>query len=806
MKISLSWLSQYTAIRRSPSEIAEALTRAGIAVDAVVDRFRYLEGVRVGRIVGLAPHPNAPRLTVCRVETGEERPRSIVCGAPDLRVGLLVPAALPGAVLPDGTSVAETAVRGVPSEGMLCSAGELGLGADRGGLLELPAGLPVGEALHRALGLSDPVLELDLTPNRGDCLSLIGVAREVAALQGTRLRLPRVRLVENGPPVAERAAVAIEAPEACPRYVARVVEGVTIGPSPFWLQDRLLSVGMRPINNIVDVTNFVMLECGQPLHAFDLDRLADRRIVVRTARAGERFVTLDGRGRTLEEGMLLICDGRGPVAVAGVMGGLDSEIRGETTRVLIESACFEAGSVRRTAKRLGLPTEASRRFEKGVDPTGTVRAADRAAQLMAEIAGGRVARGVIDAHPRPWTPQPIRLDLERTARFLGVAFPKARIRRLLRSIGFEVAPGASRRELRVTPPPFRPDVSRPEDLAEEIARLAGFDEIPVTVPALPAAGVRPFAREELRRRLRDVLNGLGFTEVITYSFIDLRDGERLRLSADDPRRLPVALLNPIAEDQSVLRTSLLPGLLHTLRFNLDQQTRRVKIFEVGKVFLPRQGAELPAEPERLAGLWSGPRAILSWHERETPCDFYDLKGTLEALLDALHAPEVRFAALADAACDATRPGRSARILAAGEVLGFVGEIHPRVRSAFDLKQEAFVFELDLEALERRVGGLRHRQPVLRFPAAVRDLTVILDAGIEAQAVLEAIREAAPAWLEQAGLIDVFSGPPIPAGERSLTFRLSYRSGERTLEDSAVNAAHAEMTARVLARFGGRLPG
>lgn len=806
MKISLSWLSEYTPIRRSPQEIAEGLTRAGIAVDAVTDRFQALERVCVGRIVDFTPHPASERLRVCRVAAGGEGLRTIVCGAPNVRAGMLAPLALPGAVLADGAIVAEVSVRGVPSAGMLCSAAELGLGTDRGGLLELASGLPEGEPLNRALGLSDPVLELDLTPNRGDCLSLIGVAREVAALQGTRLRLPRVRLTESDPPAAERAAVTIEAPEACPRYAARVVEGVAVGPSPFWLQERLLSVGMRPINNIVDVTNFVMLECGQPLHAFDLDRLEEQRIVVRPARAGERFVTLDGKERTLEEGMLLICDGRKPVAVAGVMGGINSEIGEATRRVLIESACFEASGIRRTSKRLGLPTEASRRFEKGVDPTGAVRAADRAAQLMMQVAGGRVARGVIDVHPRPWRPRSIRLDLERTARFLGAAFSRAKVRRLLTSIAFEVAPGPSRRELEVTPPPFRPDVARPEDLAEEIARLAGYDAIPVTFPTLPAAGVRPLAREELRRRVRDVLNGLGFTEVITYSFLDARDGERMRFAAEDPRRRGLTLLNPIAEDQAVLRTSLLPGLLHTLRFNLDQQNRRVKIFEVGKIFLPRAGEELPEEPERLAGLWSGPRGILSWHERETPCDFYDLKGALEALADALHVEELRFEALPEAACTAMRPGRSARVLAGERLLGVAGELHPRVQAAFNLKAEAFVFEFDLEALEGSVAGPRHRLRALRFPAAVRDLTVILDAAVEARAVLGALRDSGPPWMEGACLIDVFNGPPIPPGERSLTFRISYRSEERTLEDAAVNAAHAEMTARVLQRFGGRLPG
>jgi phenylalanyl-tRNA synthetase beta chain len=804
MKVSLSWLAEYTPIKLSASELAESLTLVGLAVDAADDRFRFLDTVRVGRVLSVDSHPAAERLTVCRVDTGDGVV-PIVCGAPNVEAGVLAAVALPGTVMPDGTVLEAGVIRGQRSEGMLCSAAELVLGSEADGILILEGPLTLGTPLNLALGLSDPVLEIDLTPNRADCLSIIGVAREVAAIQGTRLKYPRVHLPDTDDRITRLASVRIEAPDHCPRYAARVLEDVAVKPSPFWLQDRLLSVGLRPINNIVDVTNFVMMECGQPLHAFDLDRLTENRIVVRTAGQGETFVTLDQKERVLDPEMLMICDGVKPVAVAGVMGGLNSEISNETTRVLIESACFDPLSVRKTSKKLGLGTDASRRFERGVDPAGTVLAATRAAQLMAEVSGGRIAGGVIDAHPRPWAPTPIRLSVSRTARLLGVMVDKKKISRLLSSIEFKVDPTPTRDELEVTAPSFRVDVARPEDLMEEVARLSGFDTIPVTFPAMPAGQRPPAQRLELRKRAKTVLNGLGFSEVITYSFIHPQSCDRLQLAAEDPRRGTVTVLNPLAEDQAAMRSSLIPGLLETMRFNLAQQTKRLKIFEIGKVFLQSPGAELPEEPEILAGLWTGSRQALSWHGRETPCDFYDLKGAVESLLGALKLGGVRFVRMPEADCRYTRPDHSARLLAAGREVGLIGEIHPRVRAAYDLKQTGFVFELDAGALEALLSETRYRMRIPKFPAVTRDITLILDQGIEAQQVLDAVGAMSLALMESIQLFDVFSGEPIPAGKRSLSFRLTYRSPEKTLEDTEVNSLHQNVMDRLLADFQAALP-
>jgi phenylalanyl-tRNA synthetase beta chain len=805
MKISLSWLKEYTPIKRGTAELAEALTLVGLAVDAVVDRYRFLDTVWVGRVLTVAAHPAADRLTVCRVDAGRGI-IPVVCGAPNVKPGLTAPVALPGTAMPNGTTLEAGVIRGQRSEGMLCSAAELSLGTDAAGIMVLKDDLPLGTPLNTALSLSDPVLEIDLTPNRADCLSIIGVAREVAAIQGTRLTLPRVNLSEANEPITRMTSVTIEAPDHCPRYAARVLENVVVKPSPFWLQDRLLSVGLRPINNIVDVTNFVMLECGQPLHAFDLDCLAQNRIVVRTAGQGERFVTLDQKERELDSEMLMICDGEKPVAVAGVMGGLNSEIRLDSRRVLIESACFDPLSVRKTSKKLGLSTDASRRFEKGVDPAGTVQAANRAAVLMAEVSAGRVVEGVIDAHPRPWTPPTIGLSIRRTHRLLGTRVPKRKIAQLLSAIEFQVELAPHRDELRITPPSFRMDVSRPEDLMEEVARLSGFDTIPTTFPAMPVGKRPPAGRLELRQRIKTVLTSFGFTEVINYSFVHGLSCDRLMLPADDPRRRSVAVLNPLAEDQSVMRSSLIPGLLENLRFNLAQQTRRLKIFEIGKVFLQRSGADLPDEPEIIAGLWSGSRHPLSWYAKDTPCDFYDLKGAIEGLLAALKLQAVEVTQAPDAPCSYTRPGHSGCIRAGGREVGWIGELHPKVRAAFDLKQTAFLFELDSEAIETLLSETRYHMRIPKFPAVARDITLIVDRSLEAREVLSAVSAMNLDLLENVQLFDVFHGEPIPAGRCSLSFRLTYRSPEKTLEDEEVNRLHQSVTERLLAAFQATLPG
>jgi phenylalanyl-tRNA synthetase beta chain len=549
-----------------------------------------------------------------------------------------------------------------------------------------------------------------------------------------------------------------------------------------------------------------MMELGQPLHAFDLDRLAGRRIVVRTAAAGERFTTLDGRERVLEADMLMICDAEKPVAIAGVMGGQNSEIAEGTTRVLIESARFDPVSVRRTSKRLGLATDASRRFERGVDPVGAVTAADRAAMLMAEVAGGRIARGAIDAHPRPWMPQPIRLSVQSTHRLLGTRVPKNRIARLLAGIGFTVEPAPERDVLSVTAPSFRVDVGRPEDLMEEVARLAGFDTIPVTFPALPAGARTEAPRIALRRRARTIMNGCGFSEVITYSFVHAESCNRLRLAPDDPGRRTVPVLNPLAEDQSIMRPSLLPGLLETLRFNLAQQTRRVKVFEIGKVYHGRAEGELPDEPEFVAGLWCGPRRPPAWDEKDVPCDFYDAKGAIESLADGLKLEDLRFERLAPDDAPMLRPGHSARITASGRAIGRLGEVHPEVRKAYDLKQTAFVFELDLAAVEALVSAIRFRMQIPRFPAVSRDITLIVDGGLQAQAVQDAIAAMHVPHLERVQLVAVFTGDPIPAGKRSLSFRLTYRSPDQTLEDGEVNAVQQAVADRLLSELPASMSG
>ncbi len=806
MKVSLSWLRQYTSVQMSPTELAEALTLVVAAVDAVVDRFRWLDTVVTAQVLAVDAHPAADQLKICRVATGCDT-RSIVCGAANVAAGMLVPLALPGTVLPNGAVIEASTIRGQGSQGMLCSQSELGLGTNSEGIMAMEAGLRPGTALNTALSLSDPVLEIDLTPNRADCLSIIGVAREVAAIQGTRLNYPQVDLEDSDDRITRLTAVTIEAPDHCPRYAARVLEDVSVKPSPFWLQDRLMSVGLRPINNIVDVTNFVMMESGQPLHAFDLDRLAENRIVVRTAIPGEVFLTLDQKERLLDAEMLMICDGEKSVAVAGVMGGLNSEIQADSTRILIESACFDPVSVRKTSKKLGLSTDASRRFERGVDPGGTVLAASRAAALMADVSGGRIAGGVIDAHPRPWIPRPIRLSVSRTHRLLGKRITKKKISRLLSSIEFEVKDNASLKdELKVTAPSFRVDVSRPEDLMEEVARCSGFETIPTTFPSMPTGERPPATRLELRQRIKTLLLGLGFTEVITYSFIDSLFCDRLQLPLDDRRRQVVPLLNPLAENQAVMRSSLIPGLLETLRFNLAQQIKRLKIFEIGKVFIQVAAGDLPDEPEIVAGLWSGSRQAPSWHGKEIPCDFFDLKGALESLIGALKLEHIRFTRLADAHCHYTRPGHTGRIMAGEREIGTIGELHPRVRAAFDLKQTAFVFELDLGVLEQLRSETKYRMRIPKFPAVSRDVTLIVDAGLEAQEVVNAVAAMNLEVLESIHLFDMFTGGPIPADRRSLSFRMTYRSPEKTLEDDEVNSLHRSVTERLLSMFHATLPG
>lgn len=803
MKVSLSWLNDYVTVTMAADALAHQLTMAGLEVEGVEDRYGYLASVVVGRIDAVAPHPDADHLKICQVGTGTDT-IAVVCGAPNVAEGMLAPLALPGSQLPDGTQVAESTIRGRRSAGMLCSAGELALGTDRSGLMVLDAGLTPGTPLNKALGLADPVFEISITPNRPDCLSVLGIAREVAAIQGTQLRRAPVALPAAQGDIDTLTAVVIEAPDHCPRYAARLLEAITVGPSPFWLQDRLLSVGLRPINNIVDITNFILMETGQPLHAFDFDRLAEHRIVVRTAADGERFTTLDGKERTLTPEMLMICDGRGPVAVGGVMGGLNSEIEPQTTRVLIESAYFNPISIRKTAKQLGLKTEASHRFERGVDPHGTRYALDRAAQLMTELGGGRMIAGCIDAaHDLP-APATLSLNVAAANRVLGTDLDGETMGRLLASIEFEVS-GPRQDTLAVTAPSFRVDVSRPEDLMEEVARRAGYDRIPVTYPAIPPDARPAPSLVTQRRRIRRLLTGMGFNEIITYSFVHADAARRLRLPDGDPRRNALGILNPLTEDQAVMRTSLVPGLLQTMGHNLARQSRNLKLFEIGKIFISRGDSAQPEESDVLAGLWTGDRTPPGWYGKPEPCDFYDMKGAVEGLLAGLHVAPVSFTRLSDERCTFTRPGATGRIMVNDRPIGLIGQLHPLVADAYDLRQTAHLFEIDLPALVDHIPDRLQARPLPRFPATARDATLIVDGELESGSILEAVRQMNEPLVEAVQLFDLFAGKPIPEGRKSLSLRIVYRSPEATLADEAVNRLHKAITDHLVQRFKADLP-
>jgi phenylalanyl-tRNA synthetase beta chain len=805
MKVSLSWLKDYIDITMDPADLAEALTMAGLEVDSVSDRYAYLEGVIVGRVDEVAPHPNADKLTLCRVNTGEGQV-SVVCGAPNVKPGMLAPLARPGAVLPDGTRLEKSVIRGETSEGMLCSNAELGLGDDPNGIMSLDTALKPGAGLAQALDLSDTVFELDLTPNRPDCLSVIGIAREIAIIQNSPLKYPDYAIEDQADTIHQQTSVKIESPDHCPRYAARLVENVKVAASPFWLQDRILSVGLRPINNIVDITNFVMLETGQPLHAFDFDNLAQNRIIVRLAAAGEKFTTLDEKARTLDSEMLMICDGEKAVGVGGVMGGLNSEIEDVTARVLIEGAYFNPVSIRRTSKKLGLNTDASHRFERGVDPEGCVRAVNRAAKLMVQIGNGNLVEGLIDEYPNLQTAKDIELGVERTNRLLGTDLDRNQIRGFLESIEFKVEPiDQNEDRLKVTPPTFRVDVSRREDLMEEVARLSGYNNIPTTFPAMPAEGRPPAQRIQLRNRIKRLMSGFGFTEAIAYSFVSEASCDRLRVKDSDPRRTLIHILNPLSEDQAVMRTSLMPGILETMRYNMARQIKNLQIFEIGKIFLKTDQQALPREPEILIALWTGARTDTSWHSRENPCDFYDIKGAVEALTHTLKLDGIRFSALADDACEYTKPGHTARIMASDLAIGLVGEIHPGVRDAYDLKQTAFIFELDLEKIAGLIPQTLNSKPIPRYPAIYRDITIIVDRGLETQSVLEAVDHFQEKLIENLHLFDVFEGNPITTGKKSVSFRITYRSPGKTLEDEDVNDLHKSITKRLLNLFDATLP-
>jgi phenylalanyl-tRNA synthetase beta chain len=800
MRAPLEWLHEYVRPELPAAALAERLAMTGTEVERVETHgVAALEHFVVGRVLAASQHPDADRLRVCRVDLGTGEPSQIVCGAPNVAAGQTVAVARPGAVMPDGTKLRKAKLRGQESDGMILAEDELAIGTDHDGIMVLGTdgeGPAPGTPLSQVLPIATDVLVLEITPNRPDCLGLYGVAREVHAATGAPLGAPPWREDPGSldPIAPSLARVRVECPELCSRFTARVFEDVTIGPSPAWLKARLMAAGQRPISNVVDITNYVMLLTGQPLHAFDLDRVAGGELTVRRARAGEPVQTLDGQTRTLDPEMVLIADADGPTSIAGVMGGARSEVSDTTTRVLMEAATWDGANIHRTSLALGLRSEASGRFEKGLQPEQAMEAQAVAAQLMVELCGARLVPGTIDAGGEGPPPRTLRLRDARVEGLLGAAIPRPRCRQILEALEFDAVDAAD--GLDVTVPAFRrADVTREADLIEEVARLDGLEKLPVTLPPRRGVAGRLTARQRLRRAAADALAGQGLHEVVGWSFTGPDEAARLRLG----ERPTVTLANPISADQSRLRTTLLGSLLDVAARNRARGAGRIRLFEAGAVYLPSSEAPLPREPYHVAALVIGSARAPSWRDSEPPAaDFFAAKGVLAGVLERLRVPwsveagEEPF----------LHPGRAARVLAGGVPVGWLGELHPTVAAEWDLGTLTVAgFELDLDALPE--PGTARFVDVTSFPAVREDIAVVLGDGVSAERVLAVVRAAAGGLLAGAEVFDVYrSAERLGEGKVSLALRLTYRAGDRTLTDEEVAARRAAIAGALEAELGG----
>jgi phenylalanyl-tRNA synthetase beta chain len=792
MKVSLNWLRDYVEIRMGLKELINLLTMSGLEVEEATSMGEGFEKVVVVEIQSIRKHPNADRLSLVEAKTNQET-FSIVCGATNIREGQKVPLALVGARLPNGIEIKRSKIRGVTSEGMLCSEIELALGQEASGIMILPPHVPLGVDLGEAMGSKDTILDISITPNRPDCLCVIGVAREIAALTHQKVKVPLLSLYDRGEEIHQKTSVMILDQDLCPRYVARMIENVKIGPSPHWMSNRLEKVGIRSINNVVDVTNYVMMECGQPLHAFDFELLEKGRIVVRRAKEGEEFVTLDGVKRTLDGEMLMICDGVKPVAIAGVMGGLNSEIKEDTRRVLLESAYFNPEGNRRTSKRLGLETEAAYRFGRGIDYGGCLSAANRATQLIQELTGGKVVEGVVDVYPTPIKPSPIRLSVRKIHQVLGTEVSAEQVGNYLEDLELEVQ-GEDEDVLVVTPPSFRGDLEREIDLIEEVARLDGYERIPITIPKGSPSSEERSKEFIAERKVIDTLINHGYHEVVTYSFTSPASWDTIGLPPDDPRRKHLRILNPLTEDFSVMRTTLIPGLLETAQYNISRKNSNLKFFELKKVFIPQERERLPEEIKFLVGLAMGFDRDPHWAFSPRPVDFYDIKGCVEDLLDALQIKRAKFNKAED--IPYLHPGKASKVVLDQEVLGVIGEVHPQVLGHYEIHGKAYLFEMDFSKMVKWAGEERRFQSLPKFPVVYRDLSVVVDRALEAGKVMEAIRAFQQPFVEEITLFDIYQGPPIPEGGKGISYRIRYQANDRTLTDEEVNQYHEKILTRL----------
>lgn len=812
MLVSMEWLAQYVDIEGlTARDIADKLTLGGVEVDLIHARDTGLKNVVVGYVTDKEAHPNADKLSVCQVDIGEGDPVTIVCGAPNVAQGQYVPVAKVGGVLPD-IKIKKAKLRGVESQGMICSAQELGLDEkmlskeQAEGILALSGTPEVGTDITDHLGLNDEVLELDLTPNRADCLSMIGVAYEVAALFDRELKLPEVDQESQGEPqsVTEGtgeelpAAVRLEAGDDCPLYALQVVKNVSLGPSPQWMQNRLTAAGIRPINNVVDITNYVMLEYGQPLHAFDYEKVTNGTIVVRHAADGETFVTLDGVERTLGASTVLITDGERPVAIGGVMGGENSEITSDTHTVLLESAYFNAPSISKTSRQLGLRTEASARFEKKVDLERVLPALRRATALLCAYAGGKVASREVSEQVGEAAPKAVRLSYKRMEELLGTAIAREQVKAIFDRLRFSYEEQGD--HLLVTAPTRRPDISIEVDLIEEVARLYGYDNIPKKLLEGRGTIGRLTGEQKVKRNIRRTLQGLGLNEVVTYALTSPEKAQEVASLHEDVR--PVRLQLPMSEARSELRTGLLPHLIEAAEYNAHRQQERVALFELGRTFTTEEEelTELPQETEELAGIFYGPRQTPDWLEKEKQLDFYAVKGVLDALFARLGIEGTSYVTRE---YSGFHPGRTAEIRLGDTSLGCIGQLHPHVAAAHDLP-DCYAFQLQLKPIYKAATADTVRYAALpRYPAVTRDMAVVVDRGVPVAALVETIKRTGR-QLESVAVFDVFTGIQIGSDKKSVAFSLVYRDPVRTLTDDEISAQHKEVVEALRAQHGAKL--
>jgi phenylalanyl-tRNA synthetase beta chain len=786
MKVSLRWLKEYVDISAPLEELCERLTMAGLEVGGLEMIGGSWNYVVVGKIVDVSAHPNADRLSLVTVDLGKQCP-TVVCGAPNVTVGDKVAFASVGAQLIDGHSgeiiqLKPAKIRGVVSEGMICSEKELGISDSHEGIMILSSEATVGTPLTEYLG--DTILDIDITPNRPDCLSVIGIAREIAALTGSKLNIPEYHYQELEGAIDSFVSVEIVEPELCPRYCASLLTGVKVVESPQWLQRRLLACGMRPINNIVDVTNYVMLEYGQPLHAFDYNEIRGKQIIVRRAESGEIIATLDGVERALNQNILMIADKERAIAIAGIMGGGDTEVTGNTTSVLIESANFNQAVIHRGSIGLRLGSEASLRFEKGLSRDLALVALKRATQLMAELAGGKVAKGIVDVYPGKQRREFISLPVADIKRLLGVELEVREIAKTLELLGFSCRP-ESNSKVHVEVPWWRTDVSCAADLAEEVARIIGYDRIPTTMLSSELPRHEPVPMLSLKRRLRNILVSCGFQEVLTYSLTSLEMLGRLSPELCLIGPTPMKVANPMSREQEYLRTSLRAGLLSVLARNERYQEDDIRLFEIGKVFLPRE-RDLPQENEMLCAVLGGSRRRLSWRNKEELIDFFVAKGIVESILSQLGVG----ATFEKGEDESLWPGRIASVVVDNKNLGVVGELHPKVSEFFELSDAVYLIEIDLDKLLSFTSTLKKYQPILRYPSTSRDIALLVEEQITYQQICDIIQSFS--LVNSVVLFDLYVGEQVPAGKKSLAFRIIYQSSTHTLTDSEVDKVQRQI--------------